>query len=218
MTASSLRLTKHAHACVELQRGQHRILVDPGGLGEAPDLAGCAAVLVSHGHFDHADRRLLEEAVAGGVPVFGPSDLGAVVGSEALAAGIIVLRPGDRRTIGGFEMEVVGGRHAPVHPERAGPENLGFLIDGRVLITGDQHPGVSVPVELLVTPVDAPWLRAVDLIEYVRSIEPATVLGVHDGLLNEPGLAVADAVLQSLTAEGAGRALRLAHGQHLALP
>lgn len=218
MTVPSFRLIKHAHACVELQRDEQRILVDPGDLGQEPELAGCTAVLVSHGHFDHAGRELLERAVAAGIGVFGPSDLGAVVGSQTLAAGLTVLAPGDRRTIGGFEVEVVGGRHAPVHPERAGPENLGFLIDGRVLITGDQHPGVLVPVELLITPVDAPWLRAVDLIEYVRSIEPATVLGVHDGLLNEPGLAVADAVLQSLIAEGAGRALRLARGQHLDLP
>lgn len=217
MASPSFRLIKHAHACVELQRDEQRIVVDPGTLGEAPGPADCTAVLVSHGHFDHAGRDPLEAAVAAGVPVFGPSDLGVQVGSPTVAAGLTVLAPGDRRTIGGFDVAVLGGRHARVHPERLGPENLSFLIDGRVLITGDQHPRVSVPIELLVTAVDAPWLRAVDLIEYVRSIEPATVLGVHDGLLNETGLAVADAVLQSLTAEGAGRALRLGHGQHLDL-
>lgn len=214
---SSLQLIKHAHACVELRRGPHRILVDPGELGAAPDLTDCCAVLVSHGHFDHASRTVLEEAAAARVPIFGPADLSSMLGSEVLAHWLTVLHPGERRTIGGLEVHVVGGRHAPVHPEREGPENLGYLIESRLLITGDQHPRVDGPVDVLVTPVDAPWLRAVDLIAYVRSVRPETVLGVHDGLLNEAGLTVADAVLRSLLTEGSGRALRLTPGQHLDL-
>lgn len=211
------RLVKHSHACVELQRAPNRIVVDPGVLGEAPQLDSCVAVLLSHGHYDHASRPVLERVAEAGVPIFGPSDLVSLVGSEALANWVTVLRPGEQRMIGGFQVEVVGGRHAQVHPEHGGPENLGYLIEGRILITGDEHPSVNTPVDVLVTPVDAPWLRAVDLIEYVRRVKPGAVIGVHDGLLNDAGLAVAESVLESLTREGAGTALRLASGQHFDL-
>lgn len=212
-----LRFVKHGHACVEVQRGRNRIVVDPGALGDVPQVDDCVAVLLSHGHYDHASRPVLEQAAEAAVPIYGPSDLIALVGSETLAGRVTALRPGERRTIGGFHLEVVGGRHATLHPERPGPENLGYLIDSRILITGDEHPSVKTPVDVLVTPVDAPWLRAVDLIEYVREVKPSVVIGVHDGLLNDAGLAVADSVLGSLTSEGAGKALRLASGRHFDL-
>ena len=204
-----LRVIKRAHACVEVQRGSNRLVVDPGALGEAPSLDGCDGVLVSHGHYDHADRQFLEQAVKAEIPVFGPSDLAATVGSETLEAYVTVLQPGERHLIGGVCVDVVGGRHAAVHPEHPGPQNLGYVLDGRILVTGDEHPHVDASVDVLVTPVDAPWLRAVDLIEFVRRVKPGTVIGVHDGLLNEAGLAVADAVLASLPREGAGGAVRL---------
>lgn len=214
MTPPPPRVLKHTHACVEVQRGPDRIVVDPGALGQPPSLDGCGGVLISHGHYDHADVPLLEQAVKAEIPVFGPADLGATVGSQALAAYMTVLRPGEHHLIGGFSVDVVGGRHAAVHPEHPGPENLGYMIDGRILITGDEHPHVDAAVDVLVTPVDAPWLRAVDLIDFVRRVEPGTVIGVHDGLLNDAGLAVADAVLTSLTREGAGSAVRLDIGDY----
>lgn len=217
MTSTPLELIKHSHACVELRRDGRRLVVDPGGLGEAPDPTGSEAVLVSHGHFDHASRPVLERAAAAGVPVLGPSDLCAQVDSDVLAAQMTVLGPGDQREIGGFHVDVVGGRHAQVHPDRPGPENLGYLVDERILITGDEHPSVSTPVDVLVTPVDAPWLRAIDLIMQVRKVEPRLFIGVHDGLLNDAGLAVADTVVESLTREGAGTAVRPGTGTHLDL-
>ena len=214
---SSLRLVKQAHACVEVQRGPDRVVVDPGALGEAPQLDGCAAVLLSHGHFDQASRPVLERAAEAGVPSSDRPTSPALVDSAVLADWVTTLRPGERRTIGGFQVDVVGGRHAQVHPEHIAPENLGYLVDERILITGGEHPTTTTPVDVLVTPVDAPWLRATDLIEFVRRVSPAVVIGVHDGLLNDAGLAVADAVLKSLTREGVDRALQLASGQHFDL-
>lgn len=208
-----IRLTKRGHACVELERGSTRILIDPGTLGDEPDLDGIAAVLVSHGHYDHASRVRLERAVAAGTPVFGPADLADQVGSDLLASRMTAVSPGEQLDIAGFVVTVAGGHHAAVHPDRPGPANLAFLIDGRILVTGDEHPVPDIPISVLVTPVDAPWLRAVDLITYVRRVRPDVVVGVHDGLLNADGLVVADAVLASLTREGARTAFRLRPGE-----
>lgn len=210
---ASRALVKHGHACVELRSGDARLLVDPGTLGQVPDPAPMSAVLVTHGHYDHADTAVLEAAVRAGVPVFGPEDLVEQCPSEVLAGGLTVLRPGDAVTVGGLAVEVVGGRHARVHPEIEGPVNLAFRLGGTVVVTGDQHPDLGRDVPVLVTPVDAPWLRAVDLMEFVRRCRPGLVVGVHDGLLNETGLMVADQVLASLTREGAHTAVRPALGE-----
>ena len=208
-----LTLVKHGHACVELRAGELRILVDPGTLGPVPDPAGMSAVLVTHGHVDHADVAVLETAVTAGVPVFGPEDLVEQCPSEGLAGALTVLRPGDAVTVGGLAVEVLGGRHARVHPEVAGPVNLAFRLGSTVVVTGDQHPDLGSDIPVLVTPVDAPWLRAVDLMEFARRCMPGLVVGVHDGLLNEAGLMVADQVLASLRREGAREVVRPALGE-----
>lgn len=213
----SLSLTKHGHACVELQAGEQRILVDPGSLGSVPDPATVSAVLVTHGHFDHADTGCLEAAVTAGVPVYGPEDLLDQCPSDLLRRGLTVLRPGQEVSVAGLPVEVLGGRHARVHPEIDGPVNLTYRVADTVVVTGDQHPDLVGDVPVLVTPVDAPWLRAVDLMEFVRRCSPRLVVGVHDGLLNDVGLQVADSVLASLLREGAGEVVRPAVGDVLQL-
>lgn len=210
---ASRALVKHGHACVELRSGDARLLVDPGTLGPVPDPAPMSAVLVTHGHYDHADTAVLEAAVRAGVPVFGPEDLLEQCQSDVLARGLTVLRPGQEVAISGLQVQVLGGLHARLHPEIAGPVNLAFRLGSTVVVTGDQHPDLGSDIPVLVTPVDAPWLRAVDLMEFARRCMPGLVVGVHDGLLNEAGLMVADQVLASLRREGAREVVRPALGE-----
>ena len=87
-----------------------------------------------------------------------------------------------------------------------------------MLVTGDEHPIPPDRLTALVTPVDAPWLRAADLIRYVRALRPKLVVGVHDGLLNADGLAVARHVIESLRNEGTARATILADGEAIIAP
>ena len=215
-----IRMTKIHHACLTIDDGSTRILLDPGKFGPRPGLDGVDAVLITHRHVDHLDPDLVAEALRRGVPVWAPGDaLGDIGDLDGVGAGgPHEAVPGAALRIGSLSVQVAGERHAELHPTLPGPENRAYLIDERVLVTGDEHPVPPSRPTTLVTPIDAPWLRATDLIRYVRDVHPELVVGVHDGLLNADGLSVARHVIDSLRDEGATRAAMLSDGESIDIP
>ena len=63
----STRLTRWGHACIRLDRGGDRLVIDPGVFSDLPGaLDGVGAVLVTHEHPDHLATEPLVEAVQRG--------------------------------------------------------------------------------------------------------------------------------------------------------
>ena len=198
-----MRVTKYTHSCVRIEGDGAVLVVDPGAFSERAALAGADAVLITHEHIDHLDPDALAAALADRpeIRVYAHADV--LPALEAVAAAVTTVQPGLQFEAAGFTVRAYGGTHALIHPDIPRVANLGYLItDGG---TNVYHPGDSftVPddasVQTLFVPLNAPWAKLAESIDFVRAVRPERAFALHDGLLNEIGAKVSDGHLERLS-------------------
>src|SRR5215217_3457283 len=176
-----MRFFKHAHACVRLESHGHAIVIDPGIFTDAAALDGATAVLVTHEHPDHWTPDLLRATDA---PVFTIAAVAAQIRDQAPEVSERVTVVEARQTLDvGVQVEVVGEKHAVIHPELTHVDNSGYLLtvgDTRVFHPGDALTIPPTPPDLLLLPVSAPWLKVSECIDYARDVGAARSLAIHD--------------------------------------
>ena len=197
-----MRITKFTHSCLRVE-GDGVLVVDPGAFSERSALAGADAVLITHEHIDHLDPGALAEAVAArpALRIFAPPDVLATI--PALADNTTAVTPGADVQAAGFSVRAYGGEHALIHPDIPRVANLAYLIaDDR---TNLYHPGDSftvpadTPVDTLFVPLNAPWMRLAESIDFVRAVKPGRAFAVHDALLTDTGAKISDGHLERLS-------------------
>lgn len=187
-----MRLTKFTHACVRIEDGANTLVIDPGVFSEPESLAGADAVLVTHAHPDHLDVDKLSAAVRAdpGLRIFTHAD---VVGE--LDAAATAVAPGDSFEAAGFRVRAVGGRHAEVYEGFPDCANVGFIVDtpsGALYHPGDSLHLPDTPVDTLLLPAAAPWLKLAEALDFARAVAPRRIHPVHDAYLSELGWGIVD--------------------------
>jgi L-ascorbate metabolism protein UlaG (beta-lactamase superfamily) len=186
-----MRLTKLGHSCVRLDKDDRTIVIDPGALTPQGDaITGAEAVLITHEHFDHYAAARLREALADDPRLTVYTCRAVAADLSDVGDRVRTVGEGDALTIAGFEVAVAGQRHEVVHPDVPPVENIGFLIDGEVFHPGDAFTVLRAPT--LLVPGQAPWMKAPEMIGYLREVAPRRAFAVHDGLLNDVGLGLLD--------------------------
>ena len=197
----ALTLTRLGHSCVRVETPHGAFSIDPGTFSDVPAaLDGVPVVLVTHVHPDHVDVEAL--AAADGIDVHAPAQvLEALAAAGARADRLHAVTAGDRWTLAGVEVEVLGELHEVFHPDVPRPANVAYLLDGAVLHPGDSYtrPAPGTRVEVLLEPVGAPWLRLGDVVDHVRAVAPRRVVPIHDAVLSDAGRAMAVRLLTQLT-------------------
>jgi L-ascorbate metabolism protein UlaG (beta-lactamase superfamily) len=184
-----MELTKHAHACVTLDKAGGHLLVDPGAFASDVTelLAGTSTVLITHEHFDHFDEAAVTAALdtRPELRVFAPAAVaGRWPGRESQ---VTAVAPGDRFQAEGFEIAVFGGVHALVHADIPRIANVGYLIDDAVYHPGDSYEVPSAAVHTLLVPTSGPWTKMAETVDFVRAVRPETMVQIHDIMLSEIG-------------------------------
>jgi L-ascorbate metabolism protein UlaG (beta-lactamase superfamily) len=183
----SMRVVHFGHACVLLDTGSTRLLIDPGTFSSGfEDVADLDAVLITHQHFDHLDQDKLALVRAKNPHAQVITDSGSVVENARIAT------PGEVIKVGGASIRVVGGQHAVIHQDIPVIPNTGYVIDDGAFY----HPGdaLFVPdedVDVLGLPSGAPWMRLGEAIDFMRAVAPRVAVPIHEAVLARPQMAYA---------------------------
>ena len=207
-----MRLTHLGHACVLVETGGARVLIDPGTFADGWDgLTDLDAVLITHTHPDHCDRDRLPALLAAspGALVAAEPDVAGELSSDSRA--VQPLPPGEVLAVREVRVAVVGGRHAVIHDDIPCVGNIGLVLqapDGPTLLhPGDSYESAPSGIDVLAVPLNAPWAAFKETVEFVRAVAPRVAFPIHDGLLNDRGRAL---YLRQLIALGQTEVLDLA--------
>jgi L-ascorbate metabolism protein UlaG (beta-lactamase superfamily) len=205
------RITWVGHATVLIEIDGVRILTDPflrdrlGPLrrhGPSVDLDAIGrvdAVLLSHAHPDHFDRRSLDR-LPGRPPIVVPRGLGSAVRRSGFDA--IELMPDESTTLDAIGIRAVPARHGR-WPRHRSAATLGYVIEGgtSVYFAGDTSVFLGLrrlagQVDVALLPIgswgphEAPWhLGPRGAARVASTIKAQVVVPIHWGTLYPAGLA-----------------------------
>lgn len=209
-----MKITKLEHSGIVLEKNGRKLVFDPveyaGGLLR---LENVEAIIITHIHADHLQNDNLERILKDNpdADIIAPKDAGGVLPNAVL------VKSGDKTNIGGFDLEFFGQDHASVIDGKVPCNNIGAVVDGKLVNPGDSFdlPLMNDEIEVLFLPEVAPWAKISETIDFMKSVKPQKVIPVHDGLLSAMGKSIYNRLLENACTEIGAKLMELDAGDDI---
>lgn len=201
-----MKITKYEHACLVLEEGDKKLVIDPGIFTKSLpiNLTNVVGVVITHVHPDHCDPNLIQNIVTHNpeAKFYGTGEVSVELKSVAQ---VQVVTGGESASIGPFNLKFFGGQHAVIHPSWPTNQNVGVEVNEKLYYPGDSFTNPEVPVKLLALPVSAPWLKTSESMDFFAAVKPEIAFPTHNALLSDNGENlienIHDRVAQNLSCE-----------------
>jgi L-ascorbate metabolism protein UlaG (beta-lactamase superfamily) len=187
-----MRLTHLGHACLLVETGGQRILIDPGVFSSGiVDVTGLNVILVTHQHADHVDLKRLPAVLEANpqARLYAEPQAAAVMEEAGIAAEHTV--SGEPLTFGLVQVMPVGERHALINEALPRIGNLGVVLSSEgeptLFHPGDAYDAEPGKIDILALPLNAPWAASRDTVAFAQRISPRVTVPIHDALLSDIG-------------------------------
>jgi L-ascorbate metabolism protein UlaG (beta-lactamase superfamily) len=211
---NNMKITKHGHACLEVEIDSQTLIIDPGSYTEELTLLGnVVAVVITHKHDDHCDEAKIAKIKKDNpaVQIFGTSE----VAERLKGMDVTTVYHGDYYEVGGFKLEFYGDMHQIIHESIPLIQNSAVLVNGDLYYAGDSYTPPDVKVKALACPTSAPWLKIGDVMDYIKEVKPAICFPTHNALLSQVGHDLNNSRVKQVTEENGGVFRYLEIGQSL---
>lgn len=192
-----MKLTKYEHACVVIEEQGKKLVIDPGIFAASlTNVGNVAGVIITHEHQDHFDPALLARILTDN-----PSAqiiAGQRVADQLPDKAVQVVTADGVASIGPFELHFYGGQHALIHPSIPRAANLGVFVNHTLYYPGDSFVIPDQPTKILALPVNAPWMKMAEAMDFLSQVKPQIAFPTHNAFLSEAGQKLANRLIEGL--------------------
>lgn len=207
-----MKITKLEHSGLIVEEDGQKLVFDPVELSDyrLPELDNVAVIVITHKHGDHLQPEKLQVIMARNPQ----AKLLTVEDVELDLPDLQRVHAGDQIEVGPFSLGIFGRDHAEIIEGEVPCQNIGVIVNQRLINPGDSFdlPPTEIEHAVLMVPSAAPWSKLAESMDYIEKVRPAFALPVHDAILSDFGKKIYFAWLAKACAKVGAEWLELAPG------
>ena len=167
-----------------------RVMTDPGAYSTLQSgEKNIDIIIITHEHPDHYHLESLKKVLLNNpnVKIVTNTAVGRLLTEAKIKYEI--LEDKHSGEFDGVYLEAHGDKHAFIRTGLEPVQNTGYFIGKDLFYPGDALTNPNKFVRILALPVNAPWLKIEEVFQYAKVVNPKVAFSVHDGMINEFGLA-----------------------------